>query len=166
MLQTFCPYGMTGLALGLVLFSLRHLYLSNLSPYRPCRLKSGSRTWAAEADGWARSWTACVTIGRASNSYLSRTTCPPHRLGLPRVPVRAVRRGVMGGRQRFAETARRGRSAASREGLILRQSESAYTVEHSAAILKVKTTQEACAVAIEHLPGSGRECRMAGTVAS
>ena len=46
--------------------------------------------------------------------------------------------------------------AAGGEGLILRKPQSAYTIGRSVDILKVKTFQEAEAVVIEHLPGSGR----------
>ena len=50
------------------------------------------------------------------------------------------------------------------EGLILRQPESAYTVGRSATILKVKTFQEAEAVVLEHLSGSGRNAGRLGSL--
>lgn len=50
------------------------------------------------------------------------------------------------------------------EGLILRQPASAYTVGRSATILKVKTFQEADAVVLEHLPGSGRNAGRMGSL--
>ena len=50
------------------------------------------------------------------------------------------------------------------EGIILRQPESAYTVGRSATILKVKTFQEARAVVLEHLPGSGRNAGRLGSL--
>lgn len=50
------------------------------------------------------------------------------------------------------------------EGLILRQPESVYSVGRSATILKVKTFQEARAVVLEHLPGSGRNAGRLGSL--
>ena len=50
------------------------------------------------------------------------------------------------------------------EGLILRQPESAYTVGRAATILKVKTFQEAEAVVLEHLSGSGRNTGRMGSL--
>lgn len=50
------------------------------------------------------------------------------------------------------------------EGLILRQPASAYMVGRSATILKVKTFQEADAVVLEHLPGSGRNAGRMGSL--
>ncbi len=50
------------------------------------------------------------------------------------------------------------------EGLILRQPESAYRVGRSATLLKVKTFQEAQAVVLEHLPGSGRNVGRMGSL--
>ena len=54
--------------------------------------------------------------------------------------------------------------AAGGEGLILRKPRSAYTIGRSADILKVKTFQEAEAVVIEHLPGSGRNAGRMGAI--
>lgn len=54
--------------------------------------------------------------------------------------------------------------AAGGEGLILRKPQSAYTIGRSADILKVKTFQEAEAVVIEHLPGSGRNAGRMGAI--
>lgn len=50
------------------------------------------------------------------------------------------------------------------EGLILRQPQSAYIVGRSNAILKVKTFQDAEAVVIAHLPGSGRNAGRLGAI--
>ena len=62
-------------------------------------------------------------------------------------------------RNRLAEV-----EALGGEGLILRQPASAYTVGRSATILKVKTFQEADAVVLEHLPGSGRNAGRMGSL--
>lgn len=62
-------------------------------------------------------------------------------------------------RKRLAEV-----EALGGEGLILRRPASAYTVGRSAAILKVKTFQEAEAVVLEHLPGSGRNAGRMGSL--
>ena len=50
------------------------------------------------------------------------------------------------------------------EGLILRQPQSAYTGGRSATIFKVKTFQEAEAVVLEHLAGSGRNTGRLGSI--
>lgn len=62
-------------------------------------------------------------------------------------------------RKRLAEV-----EALGGEGLILRRPASAYTVGRSATILKVKTFQEAEAVVLEHLPGSGRNAGRMGSL--
>lgn len=62
-------------------------------------------------------------------------------------------------RNRLAEV-----EALGGEGLILRQPASAYMVGRSATILKVKTFQEADAVVLEHLPGSGRNAGRMGSL--
>jgi DNA ligase-1 len=62
-------------------------------------------------------------------------------------------------RKRLAEV-----EALGGEGLILRQPESAYTVGRSSTILKVKTFQDAEAVVLEHLPGSGRNAGRMGAI--
>lgn len=62
-------------------------------------------------------------------------------------------------RNRLAEV-----EALGGEGLILRQPASAYVVGRSATILKVKTFQEADAVVLEHLPGSGRNAGRMGSL--
>lgn len=54
--------------------------------------------------------------------------------------------------------------AAGGEGLILRKPQSAYIIGRSPHILKVKTFQEAEAVVIEHLPGSGRNAERMGAI--
>ena len=62
-------------------------------------------------------------------------------------------------RKRLAEI-----EALGGEGLILRQPESAYTVGRSSTILKVKTFQDAEAVVLAHLPGSGRNTGRMGAI--
>ena len=62
-------------------------------------------------------------------------------------------------RKRLAEV-----EALGGEGLILRQPESAYTVGRSDTILKVKTFQDAEAVVLEYLPGSGRNAGRMGAI--
>jgi DNA ligase-1 len=50
------------------------------------------------------------------------------------------------------------------EGLILRRPQSPYTVGRSHDLLKVKTFQDAEAVVVEHLPGSGRNAGRLGAL--